>query len=62
MPSFYAGQKVRHQGMRAVIRRVRETKSGLLLDVHYTSGAWFGLESTVRPEDVEVERTGKAVA
>lgn len=51
---FYAGLKVRHQGVPAIVTRIRETQlGGTLIDIRYISGSWLGLTTTTRPADLD---------
>lgn len=53
---FYAGLKVRHQGVPAVVSRLRETRlGGTLVDIRYLAGTWLGFTTSVRPDDLDLD-------
>lgn len=52
----YAGLKVRHQGVPAIVTRLRETRlGGTLVDIRYLAGQWLGFTTSTRPDDLDLD-------
>jgi hypothetical protein len=47
---------VRHQGVPAVVTRLRETRlGGTLVDIRYLAGSWLGFTTSVRQGDLDLD-------